>query len=290
MTLNNYLTIENLFTITSTFCYYIDTTLNLVKGECNLRTKMEQIHDEITHLDGNVLSVYLNTNPGSEDWKIRLKNGLQKMEEYVAASNPEQVKEFKKICKKVSSTIKDNQMSFTNSLICLASTKHLYIYFLQIPVENDFQWREGPATEQLQILFEEFSKSGVVLLQRDKITLITSSLGELVHVTHYEFDLEKEDWKQYKGVAFANVYSSSANHREKFDRRIRENQARWYKRIAPAIERYARSHQWKNVHLAGPAELTKEIKQHLHLNITGETTRNYSGKSAHAVLEKTVLI
>lgn len=250
---------------------------------------MEQIHEEITKLDGNVLSVYLNTNPRSEDWKIRLKNGLRKMEEYVAASNPEQVKEFKKICKKVDTTIKDNQTSFTNSLICFASAKHLYIYYLQIPVENDFQWKEGPATEQLHHLFEQYSKSGVVLMQRDKITLITSSLGELVHVTHYEFDLEKEDWKQYKGVSIANVYSSSVNHRDKFDRRIRENQTRWYKRIVPSIEKYARTQKWKDVHLAGPAELTNEMKNLLKLNITGETTRNYSGKSAYAILERTVL-
>src|SRR5690625_5029336 len=240
-------------------------------------------------LDGNVLTVYLNTNPGSEDWKIRLKNGLRKTEEYVAASNPEQVKVFKKICKKVDQTIKDNQTSFTNSLICFASKEHLFIYKLQVPVENDFQWKKDPAVEQLDTLFEKYSKSGVVLLQRDKVTLLTSSLGELIHETHYEFDLEKENWKQYKGIAFGNVYSSSANHRDKFDRRIRENQSRWYKRIAPIIERYARNQKWKDVHLAGPAELTNEMKDQLNLKVTGETTRNYSGKSAHAVLERTVL-
>jgi len=250
---------------------------------------MEQIHNDLKQLDGNVLTVYLNTNPGSEDWKIRLKNGLRKMKEYVEASNPEQVKELKKICKKTDQKIKDNQTAFTNSLICFAAAKRLYIYHLQVPVENDFQWNKGPATDQLNALFERYSKSGVVLLQRDKVTLLTSSLGELIHETHYEFDLEKEDWKQYKGLSFSNVYSSSANHRDKLDRRIKENQARWYKRIAPTIERYARSQKWRDVHLAGPAELTNEMKKQLKLRISGETTRNYSGKSAHAILERTLL-
>lgn len=251
--------------------------------------KTEQIQKELNQLDGNVLTVYLNTNPGSEDWKIRLKNGLRKTEEYVAASNPEQVKEFKKICKKVNTTIKDNQVSFTNSLICFGSAEQLYIYHLQVPVENDFQWQYGPAKKQMEELLDKYSKCGVILLQRDKVTLLTSSLGELIHQTHYELDLEKEDWKQYKGVAFGNVYASSTNHRDKFDRRIRENQARWFRRIAPTIERYADNQKWKDIHLAGPAELTKEMKKQLNLKITGETTRNYSGKSAHAVLERTVL-
>jgi len=250
---------------------------------------MEQIHKDLQQLEGNVLTVYLNTNPGSEDWKIRLKNGLKKTEEYVAASNPEQVKEFKKICKKVDQTIKDNQMSFTNSLICFASKERFYLHHLQVPIDNDFQWREGPATEQLDTLFNKYSNSGVVLVQRDKVTLLTSLLGELIHETHYQFDLESENWKQYKGLAFGNVYSSSANHRDKFDRRIRENQARWFKQIAPTIERYARNKKWNGIHLAGPAELTNELKQQLNLKVTGETTRNYSGKSAHAVLERTVL-
>ncbi len=260
-----------------------------MKGEWIVTRKTEQIRMELNQLDGNVLTVYLNTNPRSEDWKIRLKNGLRKTEEYVAASNPEQVKEFKKICKKVDTTIKNNQVSFTNSLICFGSTKHLYIYHLQVPVENDFQWKEGPAKEQMETLMDKYSKSGVILLQRDKVTLLTSSLGELIHQTHYELDLEKEDWKQYKGLAYGSVFSSSTNHRDKFDRRIRENQARWFRRIVPAIERYARNQKWKNTHLAGPAELTNEMKKQLNLNITGETTRNYSGKSAHAILERTVL-
>jgi len=260
-----------------------------MKGECKVASKTEQIHNDLKKLDGNVLTVYLNTNPGSEDWKIRLKNGLRRTEEYVAASNPEQVKQFKKICRKVDATIKDRKVSFTNSLICFASKDQLCIYHLQVPVENDFQWRKGPATNQLDILLKQYSKCGVVLLQRDKVTLITSSLGELIHETHYELDLEKEAWKQFKGVKFTNVYSSSANHREKYDRRIKENQTRWYRRIAPSIERYARNQRWNDVHLAGPAELTKEMKKQLNLKVTGETTRNYSGKSAHAILERTVL-
>lgn len=251
--------------------------------------KIRQIHEDMKQMNGSVLSIYLNTNPGTEDWKIRLKNGLKKTAQYIAASNPEQVKQFSKIRNKVSVTIKNSQTSFTNSLICFASTDHLKIYHLQVPVENDFQWNVKPATEQLDSINKHFSKTGVILLQSDKVTLITSSLGELVHETHYELDLERENWKQYKGLAFGNIYASSANHRHKFNRRLKENQSRWYKEIAPTIERHAKQQKWKGVHLAGPADLTNDMKNLLNVDIIGETTRNYSGKSAHAVLDRTIL-
>lgn len=251
--------------------------------------KVRQIHDQLEQLDGSVLSIYLNTNPGSEDWKIRLKNGLKKMEEYVAASNPEEVKDLTKICKKVDVAIKDRRREMTNSLVCFASANHLVIYHLQIPVMNDFQWHAHAATEQLDELYEQYSKTGVLLLQRDKITLITSSLGELIDEKHFELDIELENWKQYKGVAYGSIYSSSANHREKFENRLRENQTRWYRNIIPSIEKHARTLNWKGVHLAGPSELTNVMKDLLNIKVIGETTRNYSGKSAHAVLNRTIL-
>src|SRR5690625_217746 len=105
--------------------------------------QIDQMMDEIKGLKGHVLSVYLNTNPDSEDWKILLKNGLKRTTEYIQASNPEQIKEFQKICKQVDQTIKDNQTSFLNSLACFASSEQLYIYHLQIPVQNDFTNRKS---------------------------------------------------------------------------------------------------------------------------------------------------
>src|SRR5699024_7537877 len=213
--------------------------------------------------DDNVLSIYLNTNPRSEDWKIRLKNGLKKMEQYIAASNPEQVKEFKQVSKKVAQTIQDHKNSLTNSLICFASKNHVHLSHLQIPLENDFQWQVSPADEQFNELVEAYSNRGVILLSQDKVSLLTTSLGELVHEAFFELDVEKQDWKQYKGVSYGNLISSSANHREKFNRRMKEQQDRWYRSIVPTIQKYAKSHKWQGAHLVGPSDLTKDMQDQL---------------------------
>lgn len=254
-----------------------------------MENNIEQIQQTINKLEGPVLTIYLNTNPTNENWKIRLKNGLKKTEEYIDASNPEDVKQFAAIRKRVDAQIKDDKTRFMNSLICFATKDEIFTYHFQFRVENDFQWSEKPATEQLDKLFEQYPKSGVILLQRDQISLITSSLGEVVDEIAYEFDLENEDWTQYKGLGFANVYASSANHRDKYDRRIKENQERWFKSIVPIIEKFSRNQEWKLIHLAGPAELTQQMRGLLNVEVTGETTRNYSGKSAQDILNKTVI-
>lgn len=251
--------------------------------------KVEQIHNEVAQLDGYVLTVYLNTDPAGDDWKIRLKNGLRKMTEYVEASNPKQVREFKRVRQKVDRAIKDHARYRANSLVCFANKDDVLIYPLQLQVENDFSWEEEAKTNQLEEICHTYGNSGVILVQRDKVTLLSHRLGELVDETHFEFDVESKHWKRYKGVAFGNIYSSSAHHREKFDRRIRENQKRWFKQLVPMIERHARQKGWNGVHLAGPKELTNDLREMLRLRVIGETSGNYAYKSAHQVLERTLL-
>lgn len=244
---------------------------------------------EINKLSGNVLTVYLNTNPASDDWKIRLKNGLRRTTEYVNAANPEQLDEFVQVRRKVERAIQDVQRSLTNSLICLATKEQLLLYQLQIPVENDFTWKSEPNIEQLNLLFKTYARSGVILLQQEQVTLITSSLGEVYNEVHYELDLQSEHWKRYKGRSYGNIVASSASHEHKFKRRMKENRERWYREIAQTINQYAREQGWTGVHLAGPTELINLLKKYLNIEIIGETTRNYSGKSALDVIERTLL-
>lgn len=254
-----------------------------------MSNNIENIQQDLRNLTGPLLVIYLNTNPNRSDWKIRLKNGLKRTKEYIEASSPHQVKLFSNISNKVEQEIKDKQTALTNSLICFATADHLYLYHLQVPVENDFQWQEKLSTKQLNVLFKQYPRSGVILLQHDRVTLITSFLGEYIKDTHFKLDLERNHWKQYKRFPYGYTYSGGTNPRDKYIRRFKANQNRWYKSIIPTIERYSRQQNWESVYLAGPAELTKNIKQHLNIHIIGETTRNYSGKSAHVILNKTIL-
>lgn len=250
--------------------------------------KRDHIRAEIENLQGSVLTFYLNTNPRSEEWKIHLKNGLKRTEEYAKASNSEQAKVLTKVIDSIQAKVREQQRDLTNSLVCFASANEVLIYPFQFPVENDFVWETAPATEQLEQLFEKYVRTGVVILQADQVTLLTASLGELVDNVHYQFDIDTEDWTQFKGLAFGAIISSSAKHTHKFEQRLKENQARWYRDLAPKIEAYASNQGWKSVHLLGPAELTNNMKRQLNLEIDSEINRNYSGDSAHDILAKTI--
>lgn len=250
--------------------------------------KRDEIRQDVKNLTGFVLTFYLNTDPTSEEWRIRLKNGLKRTEEYYEAANRDQVKTLKKISKKVNVKVRDMRENLANSLICFASEDKILLYPFQFPVENDFIWRDEPATEQLERLFKKYDRSGVVLLQANSVTLITATLGEVEDEIHYEIDFDTEDWTRYRGLAYGSIISSSANHRHKFERRMRENQARWYRKIIPTIRNYAKERRWKSVYLIGPASLTNNMRTQLNQKVTAEINRNYSGRSAHAVLAKTI--
>lgn len=247
--------------------------------------KRDQIRAEISQLKGPVLSIYLNTNLVNEEWKIRLKNGLKRMEEYHTKASPESVNDLKNVIDKVHVKIRDEQKDLAKSFACFATTEKVLLYPFQFPVENDFIWDDKPSVVQLEELFEKYIRTGVVLVQSDRITLLTATLGELVDQVNYEIDLDTDNWRQYKNLAFGSVMLSSAR---KFERRIKENQARWYKRIAPTIENYAKQQGWKSIHLIGPAELTNQMKQQLNLKIDSEINRNYGSKSAFEILAKTI--
>lgn len=246
------------------------------------------IRKEISNLQGPVLSFYLNTNPTSEEWKIRLKNGLKRMEEYHRISSPDEARLLKQIIEQVQIKVRDLQRNLKTSLICFASKDEVLLYPFHFPVENDFQWKEEPATEQLEKLFETYTRTGVILLQAHSVTLITSTLGELEDEIHFEMDFDTENWKQYKGLAFGAIISSSANHRHKFERRMQENQTRWYRNLVSRIQNYAKEKGWKSVYLVGPSTLTEGFRKELKIDITEVINRNLASKSAQEVLDRTI--
>lgn len=263
----------------------------LWKGEIGMQKTLfrrDQIRKEIEQLEGPVLTFYLNTNPLSEEWKIRLKNGLKRIVEYHKASNPEEAKLISDISEKVQVKVRDIARNLATSLVCFATKDNILLYTFRFPVENHFTWNKNPDTEQLEILFEKYVRTGVILLQSNGVTLITATLGELEDEVHYEIDFDTESWKQYKGLAYGSIISSGATHMEKFERRMRENRQRWYRSIVSTIRNYKKEKGWNSIYLIGPSELTGTLKELLNENVTAEINRNYANRTTREVLEGTI--
>lgn len=246
----------------------------------------EKIKNDLLSLKGPVFTIYLKTDPANENWKIRLKNGLKRIEHFVNSSQPENVKLFSKLRKKVDLLMKDNQRNFKQGLICFVTEEDTLFYLLQVPVENEFRWEDEPATDQLDKIIEKHPKSGILLLQKEHVSILETNLGELTGETHYELDLSQENWKQYKGLAYGSIISSSANHRDKFNRRVRENQARWFKNLIPTINKHIKRGEWKGVYLTGATELTNIMEDELNRRILGVVNSDYSGRTSHEIVNK----
>src|SRR5699024_10104346 len=143
------------------------------------------------------LSIYLYINPSSEDWRIHLKNGLKNIAEDIkTTSDDDETNLIQHMTEKGNNAIKDNKANLKKSVICFINEEHQFMYNLQLEVENEFQWQNGPAEKQLEELMKSYPKSGIILIQHNQVTLLTTALGELIDETQFTFDLESEDWKQ----------------------------------------------------------------------------------------------
>lgn len=259
-----------------------------MKGENSMKINLEQINQDIHNLKGPVLSVYLKTEPADESWKIRLKNNLKRTGHYVKSSQPENVKLYEKISKKVDQAIRDRAHELKYGAVCFANEDDVLLYVLQVPVENQFDWEDQAVTDQWDELVKKYPSSGVLLLQRNKVSLLDTQLGDLTGETHYEFNLDNEDWTQYKGLAYEGITSSSANHRDQYDKRVKVNEERWMKTLVPKLEKHMKDNDWEGVYLAGPTELVKKMEPKIKKEVLGVVTNNYAGKSANEILTKVI--
>lgn len=253
-----------------------------------MKINLDQINKDILSLEGPVFSVYLKTDPTNENWKIRLKNNLKRTGHYVKSSQPENVKTYEEISKKIDQAIRDRAHELKHGAVCFANKDNVLLYVLQVPVENQFDWEDKAVTDQWDELSKDYPSSGVLLLQRNKVSLLDTQLGDLTGETHYEFNLDNEDWTQYKGLAYEGVTSSSANHRDQYEKRVKVNEDRWMKTLLPRLEKHMKDNNWEGVYLAGPAELTRKIESKINKNILGVVTSNYAGKSANDILTKVI--
>ena len=249
---------------------------------------LEQINKNILELDGPVLSVYLKTDPANENWKIRLKNNLKRTRHFVSSSQPENEKMFDAIYKRVDQAIRDRAHELKYGVVCFANKDQVLLYVLQVTVENQFDWEDSAVTDQWDSLTRKYPKSGIVLLERHKVSLLDTQLGELTGEVHFEFNLDNEDWTQYKGVSFGNMTSSSANHKERYDKRVKVNEDRWMKTLIPKLEKHMSDNQWSGLYLVGPTELTKKMENKINLKIYEVISSNFSGKSSNDILKKII--
>lgn len=285
------------------------------------------LYDEIQELkqfeceDRCVLSVYLNTNPADREaqngaWKIQLKNGLKRLDEYLTASkDEEELKAYKALRKKVEKEITDNQGDLQKGVVIFASTQDdlFWVKHLQISVKTDFQWENKPALDQLRYIYKAYPYAGVVLPSFKGIRVLDTSVGIVNEEVYYEFDAGLEVWTEQKGVRSSGRIqgrsgagstgggaaggnspviggSGGGSPTDELDHRLKENLDRFYKDMGSKIEKLKKERRWEEIHIIGEAEHAQSFSKVLHKKpnscIHKNLINNSADKILHEVFEK----
>lgn len=240
-----------------------------------------------TQCEKGVLTIYLNTMRTNSEWKLRLKNGLKKLEQYIEArGNKTELKDYRKLKKQILKEVKDQQLNLQKSIVIFASVdKEIWeLHHLQLTVENEFFWEDRPMLEQLEEIQKQFPSRGIIVVQQKEILAIDMSLGEVSDEAYFTLDIEKEDWRKYEGVAATERRASGANHKDRFEERMDVHINRSLKGIAPIIDQLAKAKKWQGIYMVGQPELVEEVKKHIKTGLVKVIPKNLYNQSSHQIV------
>lgn len=240
----------------------------------------------------SILTMYLNTDPSDPEqsggeWKIQLKNSMNSFENYLKQSNDKkELEKFKSVRKQVEGFMFENQKNLKKSVIIFASSNQSmwFAEILQLRVETTFYWQQTPVLDQLNSLYQKYPKLGIVLTQQKQVKIIEAELGKVVNTKLFELDLDTEDWRQFAGPR-ANTGGKNLQT-DQFDKRVEANQKRWFKNLAPTLDKVAKHNNWKRVYLAGEKQEALDLAGYMQKEIDNILYQNILEHEESSVLEK----
>lgn len=245
----------------------------------------------------SVLTMYLNTDPADPEqqggeWKIHLKNGLNSFENYLK-EDKEELKKFQSVREKIDEFINENQKNLKKGVVIIAGSDDSFwlAEILQVSVETNFYWQETPVIEQLEEIYNQYPKSGIVLVQQNQVKTIETELGEVGETKHFELDIDTEDWRQYAGPhrADASMGKGGRNAQiDQFKKRFEENRKRWYKSLAPTLDKQAKDNQWQKIYISGEQEEANDLAEYMQKEIEAVMHQNILDREEHYVIEKII--
>lgn len=262
------------------------------------------LYDEIQKLktfecnERCVLSVYLNTNPADLNaqngaWKIHLKNGLKRLEEYLTASNDgEEIKNYKALRKKVEKEIADNQNDLQKGVVIFASThEDLWsVHYVQVAVKTSFHWETEPVLDELRYMYKAYPYTGIVLPSSKGVRIIDTSMGIVNEEIYEEFDANLHVETEQQGGGAVGSSGGGGSPADQLDERVKENLDRFYKEMASKVVKLKKDRHWDEVHIVGETDHAKTFAKALPNKPTSSIYKNMinisPGQVIHEVFEK----
>jgi len=263
----------------------------------DLTKQIKELEKVIKEGSNKVFTMYLNTDPSDPDqqggeWKIHLKNGLNNFEHYLQEDdNKEELQNFQMVKQKVKKYVLGNEQNFRRGIVIFASADEdvWFAVRLQVRLKTEFYWQETPVLDQLKTISADYPKAGIILVQQDEVKVVESHLNEVENTVYYELDLETDDWRQKVGPRKANNVSglgSTNAQKENFKDRVEANKHRWYKSIAPKLDKRAKDNQWEEIYVVGEADASHEIESQMNKPVNKVIHKNMLDHEESKVLDE----
>ncbi len=244
--------------------------------------------------DRCVLSVYLNTNPGDPEllnggWKIHLKNGLKRIEEYLAASEDDkELKAFKKLRKKVTEEVEKNMNSLRKSVVLFAAVEpELWsVHYVQVPVKTSFHWENKPVTEEIEYMYKAYPEAGVILPSFGEIRILDTAMGAVKDEMIYAFDADGGDWRNQKEESNIQDQKSKKTASPFMSPRPKANLKGFFKGMNQVIEKLKKERGWKEVHVSGEVDAANAFAETLREKPASCIYKNLNNSKAHEIIHQ----
>lgn len=241
--------------------------------------------------------MYLNINPGDPQqlnggWKIHLKNGFKRIDEYLSASQDEsELKAFKELKKKVTEEVESNLNNLSKSVVVFAAVEpELWsVHYVQVPVKTSFHWENQPMTEELEYMYKAYPEAGIILPSYREIRILDTAMGAVKEEIFYDFDSIDERWKIRKTEQTDPKEQGDAE-KPVVKLRPRSNLKGFYKGMDQEINRLKKERDWHEVHVSGETDLANAFADILREKPASCIHKNLTNSKAsdviHQVFEK----
>lgn len=244
--------------------------------------------------DRCVLSIYLNTNPGDPDllngaWKIHLKNGLKRIEEYLTASEDEQeLKAFRKLKKKVTEEVEQNMNNLRKSVVLFAAVDpELWsIHYVQVPVKTSFHWENKPITEEMEYMYKAYPEAGVILPSFGEIRMLDTAMGDVKEDFIYAFDADAGTWKNKKEETTIQDQKSKKTASPFMDPKPKANLKGFFKGMNQVVEKLKKERGWKEIHVSGEVDAANAFVETLREKPASCIYKNLNNTKAQDIVQQ----
>ncbi|WP_070121032.1 VLRF1 family aeRF1-type release factor [Bacillus marinisedimentorum] len=244
-----------------------------------------------------VLSLYLS-NDHSNDyqkrdiWRIHLKNGLKDIEKNImAVGNSIEIQSFRLVKQKVEKELNEHKLQFKRGFVLFASQDKVVYKDLQVPVDNEFYWRDEPVIDPLESLYKKFPRSGIVAFNHEHAQILDVELGEVKDSQLYDLEVDQENWRKIEGRAPSSITNGKVKHhdRDRYDKRLHENMVREFKALAHQIDKTAYEKGWEGVYLAGVPDMLPLLQGTLYVQILKTSSQNLVSKTPQQIVQELLL-